>query len=280
MSGAALSFHLVDRIVELEPERRARGTLAIPVGMSGFPACLVVEAIGQLAAWVAMLRADFESRPVAARTGDVRLHGRALPGSVLDLEVDIQSCKRIAVAYSGRAHRDGELIVELERSAGAMVPMSEFEDPAEARDRFDRLRGPGLPPRSFPSPEHFGPRLESVEIEPGRIARAGLVAAPPGPLYADHFPRRPVYPATLLLDAQIGLAARLIAAADVGSQRPLREAVRVRDIRVRAFTPPGGRVDVIAEVSDAGREPDGDAEVQLTATAGDQRISTATVVIR
>src|SRR5262249_20654219 len=51
--SAALSFHLVDRIVEIDLERSVRGTFAIPTDFGRFPACLIVEAIGQLASWVA-----------------------------------------------------------------------------------------------------------------------------------------------------------------------------------------------------------------------------------
>ena len=101
-----LSFHLVDRIDDLVPERSARGHLAIPADMSEFPACLVVEAIGQLAAWVAMQRASFERRPVAARAADVRVFGTVPPGARLELEISVQSCpvsrrrRRIRLASS------------------------------------------------------------------------------------------------------------------------------------------------------------------------------------
>ena len=60
---AAYSF--VDRIVEFERGSRARGVFAIPAAIDAFPAAFVAEAVGQLAAWVAMDAIEFRGRPVA-----------------------------------------------------------------------------------------------------------------------------------------------------------------------------------------------------------------------
>ena len=61
---AAYSF--VDHIDRFETGKRAHATFSIPVDIASFPSCLVAEAVGQLAAWVAMDRIDFRGRPVAA----------------------------------------------------------------------------------------------------------------------------------------------------------------------------------------------------------------------
>ena len=145
-----LSFHLVDRIDDLVPERSARGHLAIPADMSEFPACLVVEAIGQLAAWVAMQRASFERRPVAARAADVRVFGTVPPGARLELEISVQSCKSVAIAYEGEGRIGGKPVVELRGAAGAMLPMSarvsrRFSPPGSPRV-VSRNERPSRPP--------------------------------------------------------------------------------------------------------------------------------------
>src|SRR5919201_397656 len=44
----------------------ARGSFAIPPDVAPFSSCLLAEAVGQLAAWVAMSHIDFRGRPVAA----------------------------------------------------------------------------------------------------------------------------------------------------------------------------------------------------------------------
>jgi hypothetical protein len=48
------AFSFVDRITEFVPARSARGVFHVPATIPAFPACLVAEAVGQLAAWVSM----------------------------------------------------------------------------------------------------------------------------------------------------------------------------------------------------------------------------------
>ena len=266
-----LSFHLVDRIDELEPERSARGRLAVPASIDAFPACLGVEAIGQLAAWVAMQRASFERRPVAARADDVRVFGSVSPGDLLELEIRVKSCKSVAIAYEGEGSVGGRRLVELRGAVGAMLPMSEFESPESARARFEALRTDGLPTREFPGRAAFAPRVLSRKVVEGRV-EVELEAAPPGPLYADHFERRPVYPATLLLDAQLRLALALEPALAAAAVDDVPAGSRLRHVKVRSFTPPGGRVVAVAE-----RAP-GAGEIELSAHADGRRVSSATLV--
>ena len=92
---------------EFEPGRRARGRLrgAARTSPRSRP-CLVAEAVGQLAAWVAMAHVDFRGRPVAALAGETRfLARRRARASTLDLAVDIERCDDEAVAYAGWAQR-------------------------------------------------------------------------------------------------------------------------------------------------------------------------------
>ncbi len=53
---------------------------------------------------------------------------------------------------------------------------------------------------------------------PGESGTGTLAVPADAPFFRDHFPRRPVFPATLLLDAQIGLA--LAVAAESGRFAP------------------------------------------------------------
>ena len=173
-----LSFHLVDRIDDLVPERSARGHLAIPADMSEFPACLVVEAIGQLAAWVAMQRASFERRPVAARAADVRVFGTVPPGARLELEISVQSCKSVAIAYEGEGRIGGKPVVELRGAAGAMLPMSEFDSPDAAR-AFRGASHHRARRASFPGTSGLRAR-RAVAGEDRRPHRGGVAGVPTG----------------------------------------------------------------------------------------------------
>lgn len=280
VSFGPVSFHLVDRIVELEPARRARGCLTVPADAASFPPCLVVEAIGQLAGWMAVHESGGESRPVAARVGEVRILGDATPGETLDLEVELRSARRSAIAYEGRARMGAVTIVEMESSVGAMLPMAELEQPGAARARLARLLGPGLERRPLPRVEALAPRVLRLERGPGPSLVGEIEVAGPGPLYADHFPLRPVYPATLLLDAQIRLATELVAATMPEVERVGLATLRVRDVKVRSFTPPGGRVEVRAEVlGGVGSAAGGATQLALSAAAAGARVSSASLLV-
>src|SRR5207249_5630088 len=102
MSDHFAAFSFVDRITELEPGVRGRGTFAVPETLARFPACLVAEAVGQLAAWVAMAQIDFRGRPVAALANETIFHGDVAPGSQLELSVEIEALDDDAEI--GRAH--------------------------------------------------------------------------------------------------------------------------------------------------------------------------------
>src|SRR4029453_10567411 len=95
------AFSFVDRIIEYEPGRCARGRYFVPAHIASFPSCLVAESVGQLAAWVAMAHIGFRGRPVAALANETRFRSGVRPGSTLDLAVEIESCAEHPVPYAG-----------------------------------------------------------------------------------------------------------------------------------------------------------------------------------
>lgn len=256
------AFSFVDRITAFEPGQRARGTFSVPPRIDAFPACLVAEAVGQLAAWVAMEAIGFRGRPVAALANETRFHAEVQPGDTLELEVDIESCDDDAVAYAGRAHVDGKRVIELVDCLGPMLPVADFDAPEALAARLSLLRGNGAEPGRFGG---VAPgQLEPVAGEPG-VAMLQVPAA--APFFADHFPRRPVFPATLMLDALIRLARSIAPAGHVPAV--------LTHVKVRAFTEPGARLRLEATPSatDATR-------IQLSVRAGDRTVATARLQTR
>jgi 3-hydroxymyristoyl/3-hydroxydecanoyl-(acyl carrier protein) dehydratase len=246
MSPHFAAYSFVDRITELEPAKRARGAFAVPAHLPAFSSCLVAEAVGQLAAWVSMAHIDFRGRPVAALATETRFSGDAVPGRALDLAVDIADCDEDAVAYSGAAYVDGKRIVELVDCLGPMLPVADFDSPDELRERFALLRGQGATPGRFEGVSL--PNVKVVEHVPGTSVRATLDVPESAPFFGDHFPRRAVFPATLLLDTQIRLAVDLARDApwrNGGEPRP----ARVTHVKVRAFTLPGQQLDLAVDLA-------------------------------
>jgi hypothetical protein len=84
MADQFAAYSFVDRITALTPGTRARGRFAVPVDILPLASCLVAEAVGQLAAWVAMAHVSFRGRPVAALAGAKLLTGDIPRGRALE----------------------------------------------------------------------------------------------------------------------------------------------------------------------------------------------------
>ena len=263
MSDHFAAFSFVDRITELTPGKRARGTFAIPQDIDAFPPCLMAEAVGQLAAWVAMSKIEFRGRPVAALANETRFLRAAKPGDVLDLNVEIHDVDDDAVAYQGHANINGERAIELIDCLGPMLPLAEFDDPQAMAERFALLIDGGAPPGRF-----HGVQRPPI-VRDGNKAMLDVPAN--APFFNDHFPRRNVFPATLMLDAQIELALSV-------ARETWRHAapVRMTNVKVRSFTPPGTQLLLGADVRERNER---EATFNLSAHADGKSVATARVVI-
>ncbi len=237
MGGRFSAFSFVDRITQDEPGVRVRGSYRVPARVAAFPAALLAEAVGQLAAWSSMAKLDFRRRPVAGLARETRFLRDVKPGDSLVLEADLESCTDDDVAYAGRASVNGTPVIMLEQCLGPMLPAEDFDDPAALRRDYALLCGDGAPSDRFAGLPVL--ELASGETVPGERAAATLQVPASAPFFDDHFPRRPVFPATLLLDRLIHLALGAARGAfSLGAGEELA-AGRVLDVKVRAFTNPG-----------------------------------------
>lgn len=263
MTGRYASFTFVDRITALEPGVAAKGSFHVPAHAGAFPTSLLAEATGQLAAWAAVAKLDFRLRPVAGIAHETIYLGEARPGDTLDTEIRIHSCEDDLVAYEGWCRIDGKTVLELRDCVGPMLPLSDFDDPAAMRAFCDVLRTTGAPVDRFAGIAVVP--LQLLASEPGRSASARLDVPRDAPYFADHFPRRPVFPGTLLLDRMTTLAAAVASEAVAGRRVFAR---RVTDVKLRAFTEPGATLTLHASV-----EPGGDRAIvaALEARAEGQR---------
>jgi hypothetical protein len=102
------------------------------------------------------------------------------------------------------------------------------------RERFELICGKGAPADVLPT---AGARPDVVELVPNQRLRHA--ARSPGSLVlTDHFPRRPVFPGTMLLDAQITIVKTSRGVAALGTRDELCRFV-CADMKMRAFVPPG-----------------------------------------
>jgi 3-hydroxymyristoyl/3-hydroxydecanoyl-(acyl carrier protein) dehydratase len=243
------AFTFVDRITQLEPGKRARGLFTVPERLADFRSSLVAEAVGQLAAWVSMAYLDFRLRPVAGLAGRASFLGDVRPGELLELEVELESCDDSAVAYGGIARVNGVPVLELAQCLGPMLPLPEFDAPDAVRGRFEVLCGAGAPVGRFPGVAD--PATEIVERSPSTL-RATLRVPQNAPFFGDHFPRRAVFPGTLLLDAQIRLALELARAAAKADGQLVPASVS--NVKIRSFILPGQDVELRTELTSGADE--------------------------
>jgi len=268
MSGRFRSFSFVDRITRREGGR-VEGHCVVPLG-AHFPASLMAEAVGQLAAWSAMAQLDFAHRPVAGLANAVHYHALPHPGCTLQLQADIERCDAEAVAYSGKAFVDGRLALELQDSVGPMLPMDEFDAPEAVRADFHTLMGGGVAPGRFGGvPE---PVFHDLQLVPGERLSATLQVPESAPYFEDHFPRRPVFPGTLLMDALATLSLQLVQQS--APQAGAFATEKVAQVKIRSFTAPGTRLALEAVLQDIDAQR---ARLKVAARSEDKTVATARI---
>jgi len=230
------AFSFVDRITSLEPGASIRGRYAIPAKVDAFPTSLVAEAVGQLAAWAAMSAVDFSHRPVAGIAGTIELLSTVRPGQVLELAAKLESVDIETVGYSGTASVDGEPVIRLLDCVGPMLPLHDFDEPEGVREHCNKLQSVGAVADRFQGLPALA--LESKECVTGNLVRAILQVPATAPFFADHFPRRPVFPGTLLMQANLQAAAMLADSGFCGDCEPWLPRT-ISGVKLRSFISPG-----------------------------------------
>ena len=220
-----------------------------------------------------MDKLDYRGRPVAALATETSFQGDAAPGDLLELDVDIEDCDDEVIAYGGRARINGRHVIELKHCLGPMLPVEEFDAPDALRERFALLRGRGAGAGAF---RGLPPAAVAVTSrEPGKSLRATLVVPGQASYFGDHFPRRPVFPATLLLDILMGLGVEL--ANSLGAKTgAVMAPARMTNVKMRTFITPGQRVDLNVQALPAAAE-NGAARIALSAHVDDRAVATARV---
>ena len=287
------TFSFVDRITSVHNATDICGRYAIPSDVDEFPVALVGEAVGQLAAWAAMSALKFTHRPIAGLAGCIEFSAISTPSAqresnrtaqswssglrphgVLELAANLESVDTESVVYNGTAHADGRLVVRLLDCLGPMVPLADLDDPQALANRFEVLCGPGAALGGFRGLPPLA--LERTAGETGREARATFQVPPSAPFFADHFPRRPVFPGSLLMHLSLQLGAMLV------SELPPPASGRwgdwtILDMKLRSFIRPGTVLEL-----DARLKPRSEASAMLALEARNGRdlLATARLVLK
>ncbi|MGH8801902.1 MAG: hypothetical protein ACREX6_06370, partial [Casimicrobiaceae bacterium] len=92
-------------------------------------------------------------------------------------------------------------------------------------------------------------RVTVTGENPGWKRSASLDVPREAPFFGDHFPRRAVFPATLLLDTMLRLALDGAVGAPALSGAAPR-ALKVTHVKMRSFIEPGQHLDLDVELAD------------------------------
>jgi beta-hydroxyacyl-ACP dehydratase FabZ len=133
-------FLLVDRIRELDPDRRIVGIKNVTInepffqghfpGRPVMPGVLILEALAQVGGVLAFKSLGSVGRPVVYLTGidAAKFRKPVVPGDILRLEVDVLKKRAPFWKMQGKAYVDTELVCEAEVTA-----MVTDEKPAAAQ---------------------------------------------------------------------------------------------------------------------------------------------------
>lgn len=124
-------FLLIDRILELEPGKSARGLKNVTINEPFFnghfpghpimPGVLIIEAMAQVGGVLAFKSADVKNKVVYFMGIDkARFRKPVLPGDSIEFSLTVTKCRGVIWVFKGEAYVDGSLVAEAELMATIM----------------------------------------------------------------------------------------------------------------------------------------------------------------
>jgi 3-hydroxymyristoyl/3-hydroxydecanoyl-(acyl carrier protein) dehydratase len=301
-----MAFHYVDRIYSLEPQKRIRGLKNVtrtesffywlPNGRRVLSPAVVTEALAQLGGWLTMASTNFTHRAVLLGDEKTEYTGDTLAGDQLDLEVEVLDFRDDVMVTKGTAYVRGQPVLVGHACRGFLLPLEEFNDPADMRRDFARLCKPQLEKVERVGPDATllkpaaGPRVyEQLRFVDGIVEHApyervvgfkNFTSAEP--YFATHFPRKPCVPGVLLLTFMAEVCQYLVKGE---LEAPLRQRALVptfiQNVRFRKFVEPGDQCTLEAKITSGDVRKDGsDVMVRAAIFANDTRVMQAEMGMR
>ncbi len=239
----ARAFQLVATIPRLEIGRWIEAT-TIWNGTGGLRlAGFLLEAVAQAAGWLIAASTGFARRGLPLRIASIRLMADPPPGAQVDLRAEVTTWRDASVLLRGTACWGGRPLGEAEGGICGLVDATQLEDPTATRETFEALLAapPDAPGSGTPAEPPGVPSVQALDARGG--SATWLVAGGKG-LFADHFPRLPVLPGSLQVQALAGLA-QAVAGAGGGAADPV---ACLHQVRFRRPVRPGDRLVLEAEM--------------------------------
>lgn len=259
-----MRFLFVDRILSFIPGKYISGIKYITpddfylikdnCGHSIFPSSLIGETLGQLAAWNVMFCQDFQTRPVAGVVSSAKMHRPVKIGDVLFLESFIDNIENHAVSYHSIARVNNETVFTIESALGPLLPMRDFISDEEIKQQFAEIYR--LDEGYSPTPSqgllissalhHYDFAFDKIiEANPSIEWIAEKYVSRMAPYFADHFPRNPVLPLTVLLECKISLVRTFM---EENYKNLPYDILELRKIKMNEFVRPGDTVQTSMKI--------------------------------
>jgi 3-hydroxyacyl-[acyl-carrier-protein] dehydratase len=266
-----MRFLMIDTICSLQQGTRACGIkniswnddflLEVFPDVPVFSPVIAAEAAAQLVSWIVVQARDFTVKPVITIVDAYSCTGHIRPGDQLEVTGDIEQMSQESVLAHGAILVNGRPLIRLDHAVAYLYPLEELDPPEQARRQFANLYREG-----YPLPRPAGPAglREQVplrtrqwvdryidEASPDRLGGLKNITATED-FFNDHFPRKPILPGVVMLEALISLGAELarrtLAARGIHTVQPVLSACA--KVKFRTFVQPGDQMLMQAQMLD------------------------------
>jgi len=143
-----MRFLMIDKILELRKGEMAVGAknpsfeeCSLPrIGTTGkMPRTLILEAIGQLAAWLIIVTLDFKVRPIISSFARAEFLCDVSAGDQLVIEVTLKSLHEDSALVEGEAKIGDKLVASVQHAVCTFAPMEMFDEPDEVKAQYRAL---------------------------------------------------------------------------------------------------------------------------------------------
>jgi 3-hydroxyacyl-[acyl-carrier-protein] dehydratase len=144
-------FLFFDRILELEPGRRALAVKSVSLGDGCFgdhypraaimPATLLIESLAQVAGWLHIVTNDFAVRTVLGLVEGVTIYRHAVPGDRLLIEARTSYAHHDGATIEGEIRVEHEVIARVERMLFASERLAQAALIERGREMFHYVSG-------------------------------------------------------------------------------------------------------------------------------------------
>ena len=146
-----MRFLFVDQILAFEKGKSATGTKVVTMSedfladhfprFPVMPGVLQLEAISQVASWLAFVSSDLKMKGTLAELGTIKFKDFVKPGDQMIIEVSLQSSDSEGLTFKATVKVKDTVKTTLTSARLRYIPVEELEDPVEAQEYFDYLSG-------------------------------------------------------------------------------------------------------------------------------------------